>query len=146
MDELDGERVEHPEERVSPRTVLVVDDTEEGGDVIREACAAVSGIDVLVVSSAREAVRILQGQGGSIAAVVTDIRMPRMDGFELIQFIRAEQKLAALPIIVVTADTDPGTPGRASRLGANAFFAKPFSPRAIRRTLEELLHAMHSSQ
>jgi CheY-like chemotaxis protein len=41
---------------------------------------------------------------------------------------------------VVTADADPETPERASRLGANAFFGKPFSPRAVRRTLEDLLY------
>ena len=123
------------------KTVLIVDDTEEGGAAIEQACTELPGFDTRVVSSALEAVRLLDDGDHSICAVVTDIRMPRMDGFELIEFIRAHLRHAAMPIIVVTADTDPRTPRRASRLGASAYFAKPFSPRAIRRTLEELIHA-----
>jgi CheY-like chemotaxis protein len=123
------------------KAVLIVDDTEEGGAAIEQACSAIPGLNVWVVSSALEAVRILEDRDKSVCAVLTDIRMPRMDGFALIEFIRAHQRHAAMPIIVVTADTDPGTPQRASRLGANACFAKPFSPRAMRRTLEELIHA-----
>jgi CheY-like chemotaxis protein len=63
-----------------------------------------------------------------------------MDGFELIRFVRSHRQHLKTPIIVVTADTDPETPERASRLGANAIFAKPFSPRAVRRALEDLLY------
>jgi CheY-like chemotaxis protein len=121
--------------------LLIVDDTEEGRAAIEQACTSIPGIDLCVVSSALEAVRILEDRDKSIAAVVTDIRMPRMDGFALIEFIRAHQRHSAMPIVVVTADTDPSTPQRASQMGANAYFAKPFSPRAIQRTLEELLHA-----
>ena len=123
------------------KALLIVDDTEEGRVAIEEACTAIPGVGVRLVSSALEAVRILEDQDNSVCAVVTDIRMPRMDGFALIEFIRAHRRHAAMPIVVVTADTDPSTPQRASRLGANAYFAKPFSPRAIQRTLEELLHA-----
>ncbi len=68
-----------------------------------------------------------------------------MDGFELIRFIRAQVRYAQLPIIVVTADTDPETPARSFRLGADAYFSKPFSPRAIRLKLEQLLHAHEHS-
>ena len=39
------------------------------------------------------------------------------------------------------ADTDPETPARALGLGANAYFAKPYSPSAMRKKLEELIHA-----
>jgi CheY-like chemotaxis protein len=65
--------------------------------------------------------------------------MPRMDGFELIRRIRENERLAATPIIVVSADTDPATPERIAQLGVNAFFPKPFSPAQVRRKLEQLL-------
>jgi CheY-like chemotaxis protein len=92
------------------------------------------------VSSALEAVKVLE-RDGPIRAIVTDIRMPGMDGFELIRFLRGDARHRATPIIVITADTDPDTPARAARLGANAFFSKPFSPAAVRQTLERLLDA-----
>jgi CheY-like chemotaxis protein len=86
-------------------------------------------------------VRILDDRDKVVRAVLTDIRMPGMDGFELVRFVRSHRRHVGTPIIVVTADTDPETPERASRLGANAFFGKPFSPRAVRRALEDLLYA-----
>jgi len=66
--------------------------------------------------------------------------MPGMDGFALIRHIRSDRAHFAIPIIVVTGDSDPETPERTLQLGANAFFAKPFSPVAIRNVLEKLLN------
>lgn len=140
MNEAKDAGAEAPGIYSSTKTVLIVDDTEEGGIAIEQAVTGLPGLDVRVVSSALDAVQLLKDGDDSICAVLTDIRMPRMDGFELIEFIRTHRKHAILPIIVVTADTDPGTPQRAFRLGANAYFAKPFSPREIRRTLEELVY------
>ena len=127
-------------------TVLIVDDTEASAAALELTCAAIPGIGVSAVSSALEAVRILRDQGPFVRAVLTDIRMPHMDGFDLIRFIRADPRFAATPIIVVTADTDPDTPGRTALLGANAYFSKPFSPRAVRETLERLIHGNPSAE
>jgi CheY-like chemotaxis protein len=126
-------------------TVLIVDDMEASASALELACAAIPGIAISTVSSAVDAVRVLSDRGPSVRAVFTDIRMPRMSGFDLIRFIRADPRLAATPVIVVTADTDPETPELAALLGANAFFSKPFSPRAIRETLERLLHGNPSA-
>jgi CheY-like chemotaxis protein len=64
-----------------------------------------------------------------------------MNGFELIEYIRGDRRYARVPIVVVSADTDPETPQRSFRLGASAYFSKPCSPVAVRKTLEQLLHA-----
>ena len=122
-------------------TVLIVDDTESSVTALELACSAIPGVETCLVRSALEAVRILQDREVSVSAVLTDIRMPTMDGFELIQFVRAQVRHREVPIIVVTGDTDPDTPERSLRLGADAYFAKPFSPRAIRLKLEQLLYA-----
>ena len=126
-------------------TVLIVDDVEASASALELACAAIPGIAISTVSSALHAVRILRDPGTSVCAVFTDIRMPRMTGFDLIRFIRADPRLAATPVIVVTADTDPETPALTALLGANAYFSKPFSPRAIRETLERLIHGNPSA-
>jgi CheY-like chemotaxis protein len=44
-----------------------------------------------------------------------------------------------MPIIVVSADTDPATPQRIAALGVEAYFPKPFSPAMVRRKLEQIL-------
>lgn len=127
-------------------TILIVDDAASSIAALEEACAAVPGVEVMGVKSALAAMRILGEARQPICAVVTDLHMPAMDGFELIQFIRSDTRLAATPIIVVTADSDPETSERAARLGADAFFPKPFSPAALRRRLGELLYGTRLSR
>jgi DNA-binding response OmpR family regulator len=121
------------------RTILIVDDTHMCGDTLALALASMPDFDVRMVTSAQEALRLVYKI--SLAAVVTDLHMPRIDGYELIQRLRAEPRFAAVPIVVISGDTDLETPGRLRRLGADAFFAKPFSPSAVRQTLEQLLYA-----
>jgi CheY-like chemotaxis protein len=123
-----------------PGTVLIVDDTQAGVVALELACGSIPGITVRAVRSALDAVKLIEA-GGPVRAVITDIHMPVMDGFELIRYFRGDPRYGTTPIIVITADTDPDTPDRAARLGADAYFSKPFSPAAVRQTLERLLNA-----
>jgi len=90
-------------------------------------------------STAEEALLILDST--EIAAVITDIHLPSMDGFELVSRLRNQPRFANLPILVTSGDPDPDSPKRALSLGANAYFPKPYSPSAIRRKVKELIHA-----
>jgi two-component system, chemotaxis family, chemotaxis protein CheY len=125
---------------MGPRSVLIVEDSENSAATLEIALLGIPGLSVRLASSGLEALRILDREDG-IDAIVTDLNMPRMDGFELIRRVRQHQRLCATPIIVVSADTDPGTPSRVEALGVNAFFAKPYSPAKVRHKLEQILHA-----
>jgi CheY-like chemotaxis protein len=122
------------------RMVLVVEDSESCRTLAEMAIAPLAGVTVVPAASAAEALMILRG-GAAFRAIVTDLNMPRMDGFELIRTVRAEGGAARVPIVVVSADTDPGTPALAAAAGADAFLAKPYSPALLRRTLERLIDA-----
>jgi CheY-like chemotaxis protein len=119
--------------------VLIVEDSENSAALLEIAFLGIPGVSVLLAPSAAEALRILDGGPGAVRVMVTDLNMPRMDGYELIRRVRTNQRLSGMPIIVVSADTDPATPGRIAALGVEAFFAKPFSPALVRRKLEQLL-------
>jgi CheY-like chemotaxis protein len=121
--------------------VLIVEDSENGAATLEIAFSGIPGVTVLTASSALEALRILNGGGSGIRAIVTDLNMPRMDGFELIRRVRQHERLSATPVIVVSADTDPDTPDRIAQLGVSAFFPKPYSPAQVRRKLEQILNA-----
>jgi CheY-like chemotaxis protein len=118
--------------------VLIVEDSENSAAMLEIAFLGIPGLSVLMAPTAAEALRILDGSG-SVRVMVTDLNMPRMDGYELIRRVRADQRLSGMPIIVVSADTDPATPERIAALGVEAFFPKPFSPALVRRKLEQLL-------
>ena len=123
-------------------TVVIVEDAATCATTLEMAFLGIPDIDVTVLPSAQEALRLLEGENCAVGAVVTDLNMPRMDGFEFIERIRAEPRHRRLPIIVVSGDTDPGTPGRLAALGANAFFPKPYSPAQVRLKLEQRKDAL----
>jgi len=122
------------------RAVLIVEDSEQSAAPLEIALMGIPGLSVLMASSALEALRMLASEGSSIQAIVTDLNMPRMDGFEFIRRVRSDGRLCGTPIIVVSADTDPSTPDRVAQMGVSAFFSKPYSPAQVRRKLEQILN------
>ena len=125
----------------NPGAVLVVEDSESCATTLEVALSNVQGMNVILAGTAMEALRMLKAPAPVVRAVVTDLNMPRMSGFELIESIRRGDREPGMPIIVVSGDSDPGAPERARAAGADAYFSKPFSPARLRLKLEQLLNA-----
>jgi CheY-like chemotaxis protein len=120
------------------RTVLIVEDSDTSADTLEIALLSLPNVCVAHAPTGRKALQLIQKE--RVAAIITDLQMPHMDGFELIERVRAAAGAAHVPIIVVSGDSDPATPEKVRRLGADAYFAKPYSPAAVREMLERLLH------
>jgi two-component system chemotaxis response regulator CheY len=120
-------------------TILLVDDSKDCIATLDLALQTLPGVVLRPSLSAEAALADLES--GTFSAVITDVHLPEMSGLELVTRIRQDPRFRSLPILVVSADADPSTPGRALGLGANAYFAKPFSPSAMRKKLEELIYA-----
>ncbi|MCU1338231.1 MAG: response regulator receiver protein [Bryobacterales bacterium] len=124
------------------RTILAVDDADDCLATLQLALETLPGVVIRPALSAEAALAQLEkSESGTVAAVITDVQLPEMTGLELVARIRQDPRFRLLPILVVSADADPSTPARALGLGANAYFAKPYSPSAMRKKLEELIHA-----
>lgn len=121
------------------KLVLIVEDTETIAP-LEIALASLETIDIQHFSNGREAVRFLAAAQRDFSALITDLNLPFFDGFQLVATVRADPRYSQLPIIVLSGDAHPETPGRLRDLGVNAFFAKPYSPGQVRATLEALLH------
>jgi CheY-like chemotaxis protein len=121
------------------QTVLIVEDDENVAP-LEIALASMHGVRVLILKNGREAAELLRRNSLDLAAVITDLQLPYVDGFELIEIIRAQARYSDLPIVVLSGDSHPDTPERLRLLGANAFFPKPYSPSDVRHTLEDLLN------
>jgi len=117
-----------------------VDDAEDCIATLEIALQILPGVTLRVAQSAEEALALLERE--TISAMITDLQLPGMNGFELIGRVRGEPRFRTIPILAVSAVADPSAPQAALDSGANAFFRKPFSPGAVRRKLEELIHAM----
>jgi len=118
--------------------VLIVEDAETCATTLEIIFSSIPGIEILTANSAERAWELLESHQ-DILALVTDLHMPGMDGFELIERVRANQVHARLPILVITGSTDPHVSDRLRLRGVNAVFAKPYSPALVREKLEQLL-------
>jgi DNA-binding response OmpR family regulator len=128
---------------MSHRLVLIVEDAQHLAANLEIACAAISNVEVKVAMGAEQAWTILgQVRPGDPLVIVTDIRLPDADGFDLIQRVRRDRLLARTPIIAVSGDGDPAITQRLAELEVSTFFKKPYSPAAVRNHLEALLDTL----
>jgi CheY-like chemotaxis protein len=120
--------------------ILIVEDSPQMAVNLEVALAGVGGADIQIATSGNEALRLLDTPGQSpLAAVVTDLELPLMSGYEFIETLRAQPRYRRTPIIVASGSVDPQAPDRAIEAGADAYFAKPYSPAELRRKLVSLL-------
>lgn len=115
--------------------VLVVDDESDLSLMVRMALR-MAGHESLEATSGEEALEVLAGQ--AIDAMLLDLHLPRMDGWEVLQRVRADPACRELKIIVMSAHSSPGTKERAAHLGSDAYLTKPFA-------LEELTNIVASA-
>jgi two-component system, chemotaxis family, chemotaxis protein CheY len=70
---------------------------------------------------------------------VLDLNMPDIGGIEVIEFVRGQDRLRRLPIIIVTTRGDEASRARALGAGANRFMTKPFAPEALLAEVRAIL-------
>jgi two-component system cell cycle response regulator len=117
-----------------PRLVVADDDPDA-----RELLAMMLGEDyaVQVAADGQEALDL--ALAGRPDIVLMDVYMPRLDGLEALQALRAEPVTADLPVILVSGRGDELTRARSLDLGAVDFLQKPFSPRELKARIERTL-------
>ena len=115
-------------------TVLAVDDSKTMRDLLHCALAA-EGFDVCLAVDGEDGL----AQLGKLVphVIITDINMPKLDGFGFIEGVRERSALHGVPILVLTTESDPELKQRARAAGATGWIVKPFDPErlvaAIRR-------------
>jgi chemosensory pili system protein ChpA (sensor histidine kinase/response regulator) len=118
--------------------VMVVDDSL----TVRQVTSRLLEREGYRVVTAKDGVDALEMLKESLpAAMLVDIEMPRMDGFELARNVRADRRSAGIPIIVISSRTAEKHRAQASRLGVNAFLGKPYQEAELLRQLGELVPA-----
>ncbi|HIH2946492.1 response regulator [Streptococcus pneumoniae] len=120
------------------KTILLVDDEVEITD-IHQRYLIQAGYQVLVAHDGLEALELFKKK--PIDLIITDVMMPRMDGYDLIsevQYLSPEQ-----PFLFITAKTSEPDKIYGLSLGADDFIAKPFSPRELVLRVHNILRRLH---
>ncbi|HTC82205.1 MAG TPA: response regulator [Acidimicrobiia bacterium] len=119
-------------------TVLVVDDEVDLLFTIGLSLE-LAGYRVLKASSGEEALAVVAAE--SPDAIVLDLRLPGMDGWEVIRRLGETGAFPETPVVLLSAQVDAATAARAVDLGVHAHLAKPFSASDLTRVLTRLVKA-----
>lgn len=76
---------------------------------------------------------------GQFDFVITDINMPNMDGFELLQSMKQDEKLKGIPVLMITAEASKDDVLKAAQLGASGYIVKPFSKATLEDKITKIL-------
>lgn len=115
------------------RTILLAEDNPKDVELTLEALAEHNlANQVVVAKDGVDAMEYLRCEGkyklrtpGNPAVVLLDIKMPRMDGIEVLQAIRSDPALKTLPVVMLTSSREEPDLKRSYELGANAYVVKP---------------------
>ena len=119
------------------RQILVVDDSKVMRDMIVACLRGIAGATFTHAGSGLEAIERLSLEPFHL--VVLDLNMPDIGGIEVLEFVRGQEALRSLPIVVVTTRGDEASRDAALGAGASRFLTKPFTPEIIQREVRALL-------
>lgn len=122
--------------RYVEQQVLVIEDSASVRRLI-EVCLRVLGVEVRSASDGPEGLDAIRDERPD--AVVLDIGLPGLDGWEVLRHLREDPDTADLKVLVLTAHAQPEMADRAARGGADSFMTKPFRPLDLRIQVEKLL-------
>jgi chemosensory pili system protein ChpA (sensor histidine kinase/response regulator) len=96
------------------------------------------GIEVVLAKDGVDATNQLQDFMPDL--MLLDIEMPRMDGFEVASFVRNDERLQNLPIIMITSRTGSKHKEKAMEIGVNQYLGKPFQEDDLVSNINEILN------
>ncbi|MHB1304125.1 MAG: response regulator [Acidiphilium sp.] len=106
-------------------TVLTVDDSRTMRDMLRLSLVE-AGFRVVQAEDGAHGLEVLRDETPDV--IVTDINMPRLDGFGFIEALRQDTSWRSTPILVLTTEVDAAKKTRAKAAGATGWIVKPFDP------------------
>lgn len=119
-----------------PATVMVVDDVEANRDLLSRRLQR-QGHEVVQAVDGRAAIAQLQAH--AVDLILCDIAMPTMDGYQVLEHLKADPDLRHIPIIMVSAITDIDSVVRCIELGAEDYLLKPFNPTLLKARVNACL-------
>lgn len=125
-------------------TILVVEDDPNDQILIEKAFRSIGVTDpIQVVGDGAEAIAYMSGEGkfsdrqkyAYPTFIITDLKMPRADGFAVLEFLKKNPDWKVIPTIVLTASSDPDDIKKSYMLGASSYHVKPRSQEELRNQL-----------
>lgn len=119
------------------KRILVADDSPATRALVAAALSDLHDVQVERASTGVEAIKLISTT--EINLVITDIHMPEINGLELVRFIKSDQRLRSITVIVISTEAEAPDRKRALDVGADDYLAKPFTAQQLRHTINKHL-------
>ncbi|MEQ1637508.1 MAG: chemotaxis response regulator CheY [Methylococcales bacterium] len=116
--------------------ILVVDDFSTMRRIVRNLLTGLGFVNIDEADDGKTGLAKLQAE--KFDFLVTDWNMPGMTGLELLQAVRADPKLATLPVLMVTAESTREQIVQAAQAGVNGYIIKPFTAATLKEKIEKV--------
>jgi len=117
------------------KRILTIDDSKTMRDMLLLALTD-AGFEVLQAVDGQDGLTMLDRE--KVDVVITDINMPKMNGYEVIEHMRANPGHRDTPILVLTTESDQQNKERARQAGANGWIVKPFDPDKLAAVIRQI--------
>jgi len=119
--------------------ILVVDDTKGIRFVVIKLLKELGYTNIIEAENGKMALEQITTSGSDIKLIIADIKMPEMDGLQLLQTMKALGKYNHLPIIVLSAESDKMTIVKAIDYGAKDYIIKPVEKSVLSEKLKKFM-------
>ena len=120
--------------------LIVVMDDDAGTRMLVSQVLKKDGYDVLVADNGAAGLALIREHKPDL--VVSDVQMPEMDGFQVVESVRADGDIAATPIILLTSLAERGHMRQGMTTGADDYLTKPFTPAELREAVNAQLNKL----
>lgn len=125
------------------KKILIVDDQAINLKILRKILSA--SYSITEAENGADALNLLRTQGESISAILLDLVMPVLDGYDVLRELAKQPELAAIPVIVVSQADKEDCEASALLLGARDFITKPYNSTVLLRRLSNLIELYESN-
>lgn len=119
------------------KRLLIIDDEPDIRRIIQVSLEEIAGWEVSTAESGSEALMIVES--GSWDAIILDVSMPDMDGFDVFKKLQSDPYTQSIPVVLLTAKVQPSDRRRFAEMGVAGVIAKPFNPITISHQVAETL-------
>lgn len=120
------------------KSILIVEDSTTTRSLIRAVIEELGDFNIVEAPTGFDALKLLPAQDFDL--VVTDINMPDINGLELINFVRSNQRYSNIPLIIVTTERSEEDKKRGMALGATAYVTKPFKAQELQDVVRKVMN------
>lgn len=119
------------------KSILIVEDSTTTRAMIRAVIEDAGDFEIVEAGTGFDALKCLPAHNFDL--IVTDINMPDINGLELINFVRNDERFRPIPLIIVSTEKSEEDKKRGMSLGASAYITKPFKAKELQDMVKSLM-------